>query len=62
MDGIRPEFFLKTVQAASKNAARFCNENRSWSFRKFFSIAIVIAISNEKSLIDFAGKNAERFF
>jgi len=44
-----------------ENPHRFPNKNRSRSFKKNFSIAITIAFSKQKSLIDFAGKNANRF-
>lgn len=62
MNGCRPGFYPQAAFGIiEKNAARFCNENRSRLFRIFFVIAIMIAISNEKSRIDFAGKITERF-
>lgn len=42
-----------------KNTACFAMKNGSRFFRNDFFIAIMIAISTGKTLIDFAGKNAE---
>jgi len=55
------QFLQRPQRVFEKNAKRLHNKNRSRFFRKFFSNAIMIAIGKEKSGIDFAGKNGDRF-
>jgi hypothetical protein len=51
----------RSIDFAGKNGIRLRNENRSANDPDTISIAIMVAISNQKSRIDFTGKNAVRF-